>query len=154
MDASKYHFENGADDLFHFNLDLFLLGFFRFRKDHLQHAILVRGCDLIALNIPGKPNRTGERAVASLDEMVVFLFLLFSLLLLAFNGENTIAQRDVNVLGIKDRKLGLHNEIVLCLGHIERRKPFANFLNLPSRPLLRRRNPRAGPCPFSSSQNP
>ena len=83
-----------------FDLDLFLLCFFGFWKDNLQHPIFVRGINLVALDPFGKSNRAGEGSITPLDKMIIFFFLFSFLFFLTFDGEQTVGQRDVDVLRI------------------------------------------------------
>ena len=59
--------------LLDFDFNFFLFGFFGFRERDFQKPVLIRGIDLITLDLPGKPNRTGKGSITSFNEVVIFL---------------------------------------------------------------------------------
>ena len=78
--------------LFNFDFNFFLFGFFGFRERDFQKPVLIGSIDLITLDLPGKPNRTGKGPITSFNEVVIFLFLFLFLFFLPFDGENIVAQ--------------------------------------------------------------
>jgi len=107
------------DGLRHFDLDLAGRLRFALGHDNVQYAVLVRGSNLVPVNLAGELD--GSRKVtARLGSLAEPLALGKSFLFdFRLDGEQVVADGDVQVLGLKVRNLRLEEQVVLGLGEFQ-----------------------------------
>jgi len=101
--------------------DLDLAGRLRFAlgHDNVQYAVLVRGSNLVHVNLAGELD--GSRKVTARLRSLAEPLALGKAFLFDFglDGEQVVADGDVQILGLKVRNLRLEEEVVLGLGEFQ-----------------------------------
>src|SRR5207249_10533954 len=94
----------------------------RLRQRTRQDA--VRECRLRLVLVHGRWERdgAGKGAVADLTAVEVLALGLVVVLLLALDGENAVVDGDVDVLCLHTRQARLHDDLVVGLREIDRRR--------------------------------
>src|SRR5262249_34898862 len=99
--------------------DFFTIGRGRLRQRDVQDSLLEDGLGLFLVNIGRQRHRAMERAVRPLDAMVVLvLFLLFDLLLSA-KRQDSVRERDFDVLFLDAGKFSLDVDFGFGLADID-----------------------------------
>lgn len=101
-------------------LDLLRLGFGFLGQRHLQHALVVIGLDVLAVDRRGQGEGAGEAAVLALDPAVVLFFLLLLELALAVNGERGVLDANVDVLLVDAGDFDFERDVVLIFADVNR----------------------------------
>ena len=93
----------------------------RFRHCHLENALRYVGLDRIGVDALRQLEGTLERAIAALDEPIVFVLLFFFGLFLTTDREQVVGQIDLDVLLFEARQFGGDFDLLVRLGHIDAR---------------------------------
>src|SRR6516225_3602865 len=94
-DAGFADFEPGNSGLFDRDLLFALLCLLRLRQRDGEHAILEICLDLVGVDAVRHPERTLERAIAALGEVIILLLLLLFVPLLALDRQRAVGELDV-----------------------------------------------------------
>src|ERR1700741_88096 len=107
----------------HVDLDLLRLGFLALRNDQRQDAILVIGLDGLGVHGAGKREAAAEGAISALDPQIVFLIHFLLEFACTANRKDVVLDADVQIPGLNVRKVGLDDELVLCLVDVDSGRP-------------------------------
>ena len=105
------------------HLDALGLDFLHLGHHHLQHAVFGRCLDGIRLHMQGQRDRATEQPVAALQHMELLVWRVLGQSPLALDREQTVLERNLQVLNLDTRQLDRNNIGVLALRDINRRRP-------------------------------
>src|SRR6266852_5008442 len=105
------------------DLNLLRLGFLALWNAQGQHSIVIVGLDRFRIHGVGQREAAAERPIGTLHAQVLVFGHLGLELALAANGQDVVLHANVEILGIDLGEIGLHDQLVLGLVNIDRRRP-------------------------------
>src|SRR6185503_19607407 len=106
-------------------VDLLWFGFFGFRQRHRQNAVLVGRANFPGVHRRWQRNAALEAAHETFHAMALGLFIILLELALARQGENTLVQRDVDLVLLHAWDFRADEHIVLVFVKVDGRNPAA-----------------------------
>ena len=93
---------------------------------HGKHAVFELGADLRGAGIIREREAAPKAAVGAFDAVILLAFLLLLELAFAHDGQRALLRRDLHVLFLHFRQLGLDQVFLVVFADVHQRGPFGH----------------------------